>query len=452
MHIIIDVGLLNASLDFEDVKHPSKLFVTSVADLPRLCTMKLCVKFLVFLGTLPWVAFSFVPMQTRLAPGHHSGFCKRIVRSELYASSMPLSNRSPMQKMASSGRSFASSVKSKIQNSEVSFWRAAALTFFSTLITYRSAIDIQLVHLWTFLTTSPHLVARIFRTDSYEWVLAITCFSVYIHFFGYGDRAVRRADREGRIHPWKKYRLQDRYEADKHRRMMEKRALNGVDVSTEGVRPNLETQQSKWNYGAWMCEFWVYALPLLTWDILSPRRFRRIGAFAAPTTMQILGGVAGGLFLYDLMFFVGHFLMHKIPFLYRTIHTKHHKTQEVRAAEIVRLSIAEEVLEVGFSIVALNLLSVHPFARSIYNIIITFLLTELHSGFDFPWTPQNVVPFGLATGSRRHHYHHRVGKHYYQKFFYHVDRFFGTYQKDDGSLNGDSVQKNPYVPPAWQTK
>lgn len=81
-------------------------------------------------------------------------------------------------------------------------------------------------------------------------------------------------------------------------------------------------------------------------------------------TLQMLGGIAGGLLLYDAMFFCGHFLMHEVP-LFHKVHAKHHKTQEVRAAEIVRLSIPEEVLEVGFSTVALNLLSVHPMARFI---------------------------------------------------------------------------------------
>lgn len=50
------------------------------------------------------------------------------------------------------------------------------------------------------------------------------------------------------------------------------------------------------------------------------------------------------------------------------------------------------------------------------------MLTELHSGFAFPWTPQFVVPFGLATGSKGHHYHHRNGKHYYQKVRFILDR------------------------------
>lgn len=182
---------------------------------------------------------------------------------------------------------------------------------------------------------------------------------------------------------------------------------------------------------------------------MAPRRHRRLGAFSAPTTMGILGGIAGGLIIYDFLFFFGHLLMHKVPFIYKAIHKKHHKIQEVRACEQVRLSLGEEVIDVGFSIVALNVLGVHPLARSMYNIIITFLLSELHCGFDFPWTPQNVVPFGIATGSRRHHYHHRFGKQYYQKFFFTLDRLFGFFQKDDGSPAGDSVKAKPFVPQSW---
>lgn len=296
-----------------------------------------------------------------------------------------------------------------VRKNEVSQWRIVFGSILSSLFIFRKVLDTKLVLLWDYLLHSNALYARIFRTDSWEWCWAITCFIVWIHGFGYADRLVRRADQEGRIHPWKKYRLQDRYEADKQRRMLEKRtseveaSTNASAESTTPVEgPPLKIQHSAWNWKLWLQELPVYAVPLLIWDITAPRRHRRIGGFAAPTTMGILGGVVGGLFLYDLLFFFGHIAMHKIPFINRTVHTKHHTTAEVRSCDIVRLGVAEEVLEVGFSIIALNFLSVHPVARTIYNAVITFLLTELHCGFDFPFTPQNVVPFGLATGSRRH--------------------------------------------------
>lgn len=37
-------------------------------------------------------------------------------------------------------------------------------------------------------------------------------------------------------------------------------------------------------------------------------------------------------------------------------------------------------------------------SRALYNIVIVYLLTELHSGYEFPWMLQDVVPLGLWAG------------------------------------------------------
>jgi sterol desaturase/sphingolipid hydroxylase (fatty acid hydroxylase superfamily) len=347
---------------------------------------------------------------------------------------------------------------------EVTKWRIAAVSFLSAILMNRSFIDQELVRLWTLLVTSPtSMIARIFRTDSYEWCLAIAAFTVFIHWYQHLDRQIRIASERGIVHPFRKFRLQDRYTADKQRRRQQQHlSTSNTDSATaeplamvendESIMEptNIEVKQSKWHVGAYFFELWVYAVPLLTWDILSPRRHKRLAAFVAPTTVQIMTDVTGSLLFYDFLFFLGHYMMHHIPILYRKIHAKHHITDEVRACDIVRLSLVEEVYDVGCSIVALNLLSAHPISRSIYNVIIVFLLTELHSGYDLPWTPQNVIPFNIASGSRRHHYHHRFGTHYYQKFFFTFDRLFGLFQKDDGSLKGDSIRPDAYVPKSWK--
>jgi sterol desaturase/sphingolipid hydroxylase (fatty acid hydroxylase superfamily) len=345
----------------------------------------------------------------------------------------------------------SSTVLQRFRSDETLQWRAVIYTALSSVLLFRNLIDQQLVQLWHHLMTSSSLVARVFRTDSYEWMLAVVCFFVFIHGFSVTDQAVRNASQKGEIHPWRKYRLQDRFEADKRRRMMDKRAE--AEMETVGGVANekwkIEIDHPKSNRLGNIFQLMVYCVPLLTWDILAPRRHRRLAPFGAPTTLGIMGGITAGLLVYDFLFFCGHVIMHKVPLIYRTIHAKHHKLVESKAGEVVRLTLVEEVLEVGISIIGLNLLGVHPLARSIYNCIITFLLVELHCGFDFPWTPQNIVPFGLATGSRRHHYHHRNGKHYYQKFFFTFDRVLGFFQKDDGSVHGDSVKQNAFIPPAW---
>jgi len=364
------------------------------------------------------------------------------------ASSLPISSYSNVP-FHVKVQSFLTAAASKILNmDEVSKWRVAAATFLSSIVIFRLFLDAGLVNVWSYLQHSPALLARCFRHDHWEWMLAVSAFFVWIHGFWAADRLVIEAGKQGRVHPWRKFRLHDRFEAQKFRREQQRRLERGEDVDLD-AQPNLVTKPSEWNWKAWIFELPLYFVPLFLWDYFIPRRAAKIAVWGAPTTFQVCRDVTCGLLLYDLFFFCGHFLMHKVPFIYNTVHKKHHINPECRAAEIVRLSFFEEVLEVGMSIVALNYLRAHPVSRSIYNVIITFLLTELHCGFDFPWTPQNVIPGGFATGSRRHHYHHRIGKHYYQKFFCHVDRLFGFYQKNDGSLNGESVQEFKEVPKSW---
>ena len=346
----------------------------------------------------------------------------------------------PLQKL----QSFLQNLLTHLRTNPVAQWRLAAFTFITSIFTFHRAIDGHLINLWSWLqndTTS--LLPRLFRHDHWEWSVAVWAFFFWIHGFWIADRLVDTAAERGEIHPWKKYRLQDRYEEEKFRRK-KARFLQMTQAKEDDSPPSdLEqpprTRQHKWHLGFWVFELPLYVLPLYIWDVLQPRRAAKIARWSAPTTFQICSDVTCALLLYDIGFFFFHWLFHRVPLLYRFVHAKHHKSTEVRASDIVRLTGIEEVVDVGISILALNHLGAHPVSRTIYNIIITFLLTELHSGFAFPWTPQFVVPFGLSTGSMGHHYHHRYGKHYYQKFFCHVDRLFGFVQKRDGSLKGSTV-------------
>ncbi len=326
----------------------------------------------------------------------------------------------------------------KVRSNEVMQWRIAAAVFLTSIITFESSINVQLIKFWHWLQTSSSLIPTCFRHDHWEWQVAIWAFFVWIHGFWMADRAVAKADAKGLVHPWKKHRLQDQYEAEKHRRMHLRKLENGEDMTDTDAKPPA-TKQAKWHLGFWLFELPLYVLPLYAIDKKWPRRAPKIAARGAPTALGICADVTTALFLYDFFFFVFHYIFHKVPFLYKYVHKKHHASTEVRASDIVRLSFVEEIVDVGISILVLNNLKAHPVSRTIYNVIITFLLVELHSGFAFPWTPQFVVPFGLATGSKGHHYHHRNGNKYYQKFFCHVDKLFGFVQKPDSTMKGFSV-------------
>jgi len=374
--------------------------------------------------------------------------------SEAMSMTSPYSNTKPLHKALRN-------ILAKILNvDEVGKWRAAAATFITSIAVFSPKIDLALIRFWSWLQNdTTAFLPRAFRHDHWEWVVAITAFFFWIHGYWLVDRSIAKSDaRGGQVHPWKKYRLQDEYEAEKLRRkQLRTTNLEAVTTTIHGGNGDVTvvsdmdqhkyhqhqtpppTKQQKWHTGFWLFELPLYVLPLYIWDITIPRRAAKIVSWGAPTAFGICKDVSCGLLLYDLGFFFCHYLMHKIPFIYKYVHAKHHTSKEVRASDIVRLSFVEEIVDVGISILALNYLGAHPMSRTIYNVIITFLLTELHCGYAFPWTPQFVVPFGLATGSKGHHYHHRNGRHYYQKFFCHVDRLFGFVQKKDDSLQGASI-------------
>ncbi|KAK3279142.1 hypothetical protein CYMTET_12960 [Cymbomonas tetramitiformis] len=159
-------------------------------------------------------------------------------------------------------------------------------------------------------------------------------------------------------------------------------------------------------------------------DTIYPRRRDRLPPEALPFGWHVAEIVAA-LVVYDMLFFASHVVIHKVPWIYRRVHAKHHRRVIMRARETVALSIADEVLDVSCSIAALNLLKCHPLSRALYNVTIIFLLCDLHSGYDMPWMLQNVVPFGICSGSRRHTDHHKHGRAFYQKFFVYLDNFFG---------------------------
>eukprot|EP00045_Choanoeca_perplexa_P002316 m.23904 g.23904 ORF g.23904 m.23904 type:complete len:295 (-) comp11446_c0_seq1:74-958(-) len=166
-----------------------------------------------------------------------------------------------------------------------------------------------------------------------------------------------------------------------------------------------------------------YLVPLLAFDYLFPRRKLPL---EPPTAIGLLFQIAALLIVYDALFFFGHWTMHRIPWLYNNVHALHHDQAVTRAYDTLRLSYTEQLIDVACSVAAVNLLRAHPLARAIYNVVIVYLLVELHSGYDLPWMLHNVVPFDLMGGTLRHDHHHRDGRFYYQKFFTYLDNAIGA--------------------------
>lgn len=178
-----------------------------------------------------------------------------------------------------------------------------------------------------------------------------------------------------------------------------------------------------------------YLFPWIVFDIFCPRRNLPT---AAPSLLQICSDVVLSLLAYDLLFFIGHNALHKSKILFARVHSKHHHSFVVRAPDSIRHTFIDGQWDVLCSVIGLKIVGAHPLSRTVYNFVATMLITEAHSGINFPWSLHNLVPFGLVAGPVLHDLHHRNGNKNFQQFFTYLDWIFGSLQLPC-DLDGESA-------------
>lgn len=148
----------------------------------------------------------------------------------------------------------------------------------------------------------------------------------------------------------------------------------------------------------------------------------------APEMLRVVKDVLACLLLFDMQYFLWHVLHHKVSWLYRFFHKDHHvftatfslTTENTSAWEMLSLSF--------FTMLNPALLGCHPLTEMLFFVTNMYLSVEAHSGYEFPWSPHRLVPFGLYGGAQHHDLHHLKGKVNYAPYFTHWDRLFGTLQ------------------------
>lgn len=141
--------------------------------------------------------------------------------------------------------------------------------------------------------------------------------------------------------------------------------------------------------------------------------------------------ILGCLLLFDMQYFLWHLVHHKVSWLYNFFHKEHHfytasfslTTENTGAWEMLTLSF--------FTTLNPALLACHPLTEMLFYITNMYLSVEAHSGYEFPWSPHRLVPFGLYGGAQHHNLHHLKFKVNYAPYFTHWDSLFGTLQKED---------------------
>jgi len=109
----------------------------------------------------------------------------------------------------------------------------------------------------------------------------------------------------------------------------------------------------------------------------------------------------------DALFYWVHRALHH-PLIYKHIHKQHHMFKQpigiaTEYAHPVEAVFANEIP----TLIGPLLLGAHPAVFWAYLVLRMWETIDSHSGFRFPWSPWNMIPFAVG-GSEFHDFHHSV--------------------------------------------
>mmetsp|Transcript_30600 Transcript_30600/g.62459 ORF Transcript_30600/g.62459 Transcript_30600/m.62459 type:complete len:284 (-) Transcript_30600:273-1124(-) len=177
--------------------------------------------------------------------------------------------------------------------------------------------------------------------------------------------------------------------------------------------------------GSYLGSIWLYHMFLH--EKAPPPEF-------APSFGVLCGELAFGIWLYDLLFYPIHYAYHNSNFgQMRRMHGYHHRisSHALNSLETVQHSYIDGFLQVFVNIVVQQISPFggfghkHFMTRVLHNLLVTYLLSEAHSGYDLPWMSHRILPEFLG-GAPRHERHHHDGRVYYHQYFKYLDDFFGS--------------------------
>lgn len=148
----------------------------------------------------------------------------------------------------------------------------------------------------------------------------------------------------------------------------------------------------------------------------------------APSLYRLFVEVLACFLLFDALFFIWHFSMHRFPRLYRAVHQQHHKSQATFALAAQDASGWELLSLLVLALVSAWAVGCHPLSEALFHLLNSWLAVEDHCGYDLPWGLHRLLPsFGLG-GAPFHQLHHTKHSGNYAPYFTHWDKLFGTYR------------------------
>ncbi|XP_024273636.1 cholesterol 25-hydroxylase-like protein [Oncorhynchus tshawytscha] len=162
----------------------------------------------------------------------------------------------------------------------------------------------------------------------------------------------------------------------------------------------------------------------------------------SPSCSLLIGEVIACLLLFDALFFIWHYSMHRVPWLYQRVHQTHHQNRITFALTAQDASPAELLSLQMLALSSAWVVGCHPLSEALFHLLNTWLAIEDHCGYDLPWAIHRLLPcFG---GAPFHQAHHHIYRGNYAPYFRHWDWLCGTYlgvREEAGSKHGGRTMR-----------
>ena len=142
-----------------------------------------------------------------------------------------------------------------------------------------------------------------------------------------------------------------------------------------------------------------------------------------PSLLEISYSMVLSFVIFDFLFFIDHYVVHKYAWLYKNVHKRHHTHGVLHTMQTDKMTIVERMALMFLANLSLQLTSSHPLTRAVFIFVFTYWKIELHMGYDLPFTLDKIIPGNLVGGASHHYAHHMHGRRHYQFFFTYIDNY-----------------------------
>ncbi|KAI5613386.1 cholesterol 25-hydroxylase-like protein, partial [Silurus asotus] len=145
---------------------------------------------------------------------------------------------------------------------------------------------------------------------------------------------------------------------------------------------------------------------------------------AAPSLVIACAECFSCLLVFDTLFFVTHYTVHRYRWFFKIFHQSHHMNKYTFALAAQDSDIVELVSQQVLAMCSTIVVGCHPISEILFYLMNIWLAVEDHCGYNFPWGLHRILPFFGGAPFHQAHHQHFTGN--YAPYFTHWDLIFGT--------------------------